>query len=366
MRRLNIASFTEIKTSDPDEQRRGRILVTLSLGIVIILLTIGLGLTLLQPTVGRFVNLGLAILVFAIAALLGRQGLVSAGSYILIVVAGLGSLSGLFFNPDSPFNIIYLLVCVLLSSILLQPNQIWFVLGGCLIALAGVVIAVPAPTRAKILLEYAAAHTSVLLTVGALISFIGARSLAAALAEARALRRQAEEANQRLLQMNASLEAQIAERTAALQRLADEQRATLAQLAASLQEQQELNRLIVELDVPIIPVRDDTLVVPLVGGLDSRRVQRLLDNALPAIERSGARVLVIDVTGVPVIDTYAAAALLQTAQAARLMGATTILAGIRPEVAQTLVSLGIDLSAIHTTSTLQAALKLQPHVRSTI
>lgn len=361
-----ISSFVHVKASNPDQQRRGRILVTLSLGVVIILLTVGLTLTLLQPTIGRFINLSLATLVFATAAFLGRQGFVSAGSYILIIVAGIGSLSGMFFNPDSPFNIIYLLLCVLLSSILLKPHQIWIVWGGSIAALALVVLMVPEATRAKILLEYAAAHVSVLLTVSALITFIGARSLAAALSEARELRRQAEEANQRLVQVNAGLEARIAERTEALQRLADEQRATMSQLEESLRSQQELNRLILELDVPIIPVRDDTLVVPLVGGLDSNRVQRLLENVLQAIERAGARMLVIDVTGVAVIDTYAAVALLHVAQAARLMGVKTTLAGIRPEVAQTLVSLGVDLSAIDTTSTLQAALALQPRGRFSV
>ncbi|WP_322487370.1 STAS domain-containing protein [Chloroflexus sp.] len=359
-----IARFANVKASNPDQQRRGQLLVTLSVGIIVILLTVGLLLTMIQPTIGRFINLGLATIVFAMAAFLGRQGFVSAGSYILIIVAGMGSLSGMFFNPNSPFNIIYLLICVLLSSILLKPNQIWIVLAGCLAALAGVVVTVPASTRAAILLEYAAAHVSVLLAVTALITFIGARSLAAALAEARELRRQAEEANQRLVQVNTSLEARIAERTEALQRLADEQRATMARLAETLNAQQELNRLILELDVPIIPVRDDTLIVPLVGGLDSNRVQRLLETVLQAIERAGARMLVIDVTGVAVIDTYAAAALLRVAQAARLMGVTTTLAGLRPEVAQTLVSLGVDLSSIQTTSTLQAALALQPRMRS--
>lgn len=359
-----IARFVYVKASNPDQQRRGRILVSLSLGVVAILLTVGLTLTLLQPTIGRLINLSLATLVFATAAFLGRQGLVSVGSYILIIVSAIGSLSGMYFNPDSPFSIIYLLICILLSSILLKPYQIWIVWGVCLTLLALVVFTVPQATRENILLDYAAAQVSVLLTISALITFIGARSLAAALSEARELRRQAEEANQRLVQANAGLEARIAERTEALQRLADEQRATMAQLEESLRSQQELNRLILELDVPIIPVRDDTLVVPLVGGLDSNRGQRLLEHVLQAIDQTGARMLVLDVTGVAVIDTYAATALLQVAQAARLMGVTTTLAGIRPEVAQTLVSLGIDLSSIHTASTLQAALALQPRMRA--
>ncbi len=77
-----IETLTEVATPDPDTRRRGRILITISLGIIAVLLTVGLGLTLLQPTPGRFVNLGLAVLVFASAAALARQGFVTAGAYI--------------------------------------------------------------------------------------------------------------------------------------------------------------------------------------------------------------------------------------------------------------------------------------------
>lgn len=354
-----LAALTTVKHArTPDEQRRGQILVSLSLGIVAILATVGLTLTLLAPTVGRFINLGLAILVFATAALLGRQGFINIGAYILIIVSGLGAISGIFLNPNSPFNLFYLLICVLLASILLTSNQIWLVLGMCLLALVGAMTFIPPDIKEQTLLPLAMSHLAVLLTVSALITFIGARSLDTALAEARKLRQQAEEANQQLAQANAQLETRIVERTAEIQRLADEQRATMAQLAEALHRQQQLNQLLIKLDVPIIPVKHDTLVAPLIGTLDTPRIQHLLEASLKAIEEMNACTLVIDTTGVAVIDTHAAAGLLHVAQAARLMGATTILAGIRPEVAQTLVSLGVDLSLIRTASTLEAALEM--------
>ncbi len=354
-----LTALTTVKNArTPDEQRRGQILVSLSLGIVAILVTVGLTLTLLAPTIGRFINLSLAILVFSTAAFLGRRGFIDIGAYILIIVSGVGAVSGVFLNPNSPFNLFYLLICILLASILLSANQIWVVLGICLLALASVMAIIPPEIKEQILLPLAMSHLSVLLTVSALITFIGARSLDTALTEARRLRQQAEEANRQLAQVNAQLEARIAERTAELERLADEQRATMARLAESLNEQQQLNQLLIKLDVPIIPVKRDTLVAPLIGTLDTPRVQRLLEASLRAIEETNARTLVIDTTGVAVIDTHAAAGLLHVAQAARLMGTTTILAGIRPEVAQTLVSLGVDLSLIRTASTLEAALEM--------
>lgn len=80
-----LSSLTDVTARTPDDRRRGRILVPLSLGIVALLLSVGIALTLLQPSAGRFINLGLATLVFASAALLGKKGFVSAGAYVLIV-----------------------------------------------------------------------------------------------------------------------------------------------------------------------------------------------------------------------------------------------------------------------------------------
>lgn len=356
MRRL-IAALTHVDAHSPDKRRRGRILVTICFGVVALLLSVGMGLTMLQPSVGRFVNLGLAILVFSTAGVLGRKGFVSVGAYILIVVSIIGAGSGVILNPSSPFNTFYLIVSVLLASVLLPPRQIWIVLGICLATLAGVMIMVPPEIRNISNLNLAIGHLTVLLIVGAFIAFIGSQSLSAALAAADDARQRAEEANRQLAIANATLEERVEERTAELRRLADEQRAAVLKMEESLKAQQHLNRIIAELAVPVIPVTDDTLIIPLIGNIDSTRVYHLLNSALQAIERTRARTLIIDITGVAVIDSQVAAALVQVAEAARLMGAETILAGIRPEVAQTLIGLGASLAGLRTAATLQAALK---------
>jgi rsbT co-antagonist protein RsbR len=107
------------------------------------------------------------------------------------------------------------------------------------------------------------------------------------------------------------------------------------------------------LSLPVLPVTEATLAIPLVGALDAARLRDLQEQTLRAIERSGARRLVLDITGVPAVDDEVAQGLIQVSQAVQLMGARVVLAGIRPEVAQALVSLDADLNGFETAATLQ-------------
>lgn len=122
-------------------------------------------------------------------------------------------------------------------------------------------------------------------------------------------------------------------------------------------------RLISELSAPLIPITENILVLPLIGSVDSSRAQVIMDSLLQAVDSHNADVVIIDVTGVPVMDTGVANHLLRMTDAASLVGAKTILVGITPRVAQTIVELGVDLSSITTRSNLQGgveyALRLQ-------
>lgn len=108
-----------------------------------------------------------------------------------------------------------------------------------------------------------------------------------------------------------------------------------------------------ELSTPFIPINDQVIVMPLVGTVDSARAQQIMTTLLEGISSSRAQVAIIDITGVRVIDTQVANALVRAAQATRLLGAQVILTGISPEVAQTLVQLGVDLSGVITQGSLQ-------------
>ena len=105
--------------------------------------------------------------------------------------------------------------------------------------------------------------------------------------------------------------------------------------------------------VSIAPTSGIATTWPLIGSIDSRRAQQVLDTLLHGITERHARIAILDITGVPLVDTQVANALVAAAQAVRLLGAQVILTGIRPEVAQTLVGLGIDLAGLVTRATLQ-------------
>ena len=118
-------------------------------------------------------------------------------------------------------------------------------------------------------------------------------------------------------------------------------------------QQQEL----LELSTPVVELWDGILALPLIGTLDSARTQIVMESLLERIVTSGAEIAIIDITGVPTVDTLVAQHLIKTISAARLMGADCILSGIRPQIAQTIVHLGLELSVI-SKATMASALAL--------
>lgn len=108
-----------------------------------------------------------------------------------------------------------------------------------------------------------------------------------------------------------------------------------------------------ELSTPLIPLADGVVALPLVGSIDSNRIQQIMESLLEGIATQQADVALIDITGVKVVDTQVADGLLRAAQAAKLLGAQVVLTGISSDIAQTLVHLGADLTGIMTCSTLQ-------------
>jgi rsbT co-antagonist protein RsbR len=115
---------------------------------------------------------------------------------------------------------------------------------------------------------------------------------------------------------------------------------------------------LLELSTPVVSLWDGVLALPVIGTLDSERTQVVMENLLQRIVETGASIAIIDITGVPTVDTLVAQHLLKTVGAARLMGAECIISGIRPQIAQTIVNLGVDLGTVATKATLAAAFTL--------
>ena len=124
--------------------------------------------------------------------------------------------------------------------------------------------------------------------------------------------------------------------------------------AVIARQQQEL----LELSTPVVKLWEGILALPLIGTLDSARTQVVMESLLQQIVESEATIAIIDITGVPTVDTLVAQHLLKTVAAARLMGADCIISGIRPQIAQTIVQLGVELNEVTTKASMAAAFRL--------
>jgi rsbT co-antagonist protein RsbR len=121
-----------------------------------------------------------------------------------------------------------------------------------------------------------------------------------------------------------------------------------------IREQQEAIR---ELSTPVLPVRERLLILPIIGMVDPLRARQLTEQLLRGIRTNRARVVVMDITGVPAMDATVANHLVQTVEASRLLGAVVIVTGLSPELAQTLVNIGVDLSKMNTVGDLQGGIE---------
>jgi anti-anti-sigma factor len=154
-----------------------------------------------------------------------------------------------------------------------------------------------------------------------------------------------------------SQRAEVARQQAAMAERNCELEQALQQLQATTAEREALASTVRTLSVPVIPILEQVIVLPLVGELDQERAQLLLERLLDGVVTQRARIAILDITGLAMVDTAGAAWLLQAASAVELLGARTILAGTSPETAQALVASGADLSRLHSTIDLRAAVE---------
>ncbi len=153
---------------------------------------------------------------------------------------------------------------------------------------------------------------------------------------------------QELHNLNAELEQRIAERTAELQ----ESRTLLQEMI------ENQRKALSELSTPLIPIADDVVIMPLIGTIDSGRAQMVMETLLLGVAQHQSELAILDITGVPMVDTQVAQALMRSAQAVKLLGAKVMLTGIQPQIAQTLIHLGVDLTDITTCGSLQDGIAL--------
>jgi anti-anti-sigma factor len=167
-------------------------------------------------------------------------------------------------------------------------------------------------------------------------------------------RKQAEEA---LRKSYKELDAKVKKRTAELEKLNQALREEVAERKRAEEIIKLQTQEILEVSTPVIQIWEGIVSVPLIGTLDSMRAEQLMEQLLHKIVETGSTVALLDVTGVPAIDSKTARHLLETISAVRLLGAEVVLTGIRPAIARTLAQLGVDLSSVNTRSSFSAGLK---------
>jgi rsbT co-antagonist protein RsbR len=145
--------------------------------------------------------------------------------------------------------------------------------------------------------------------------------------------------------------------TACIARDISREEAAEAERAALQQQVIEAQQVTLrELSNPLLPISDNVVIMPLIGNIDSRRAQTMLEGLLEGVAEHQAELVILDITGVRMVDTQVAQAFIQAAQAVRLLGAQVILTGIQPQIAQTLIHLGVDMNIFQTFGNLQAGI----------
>ena len=270
---------------------------------------------------------------------LAQRGDLEAGAFLFAVYSTL-SIGGitLFMPATFPWAAGTFVVLILLMGMILEPRAAYVVaIGGSILywILNGLIrgqLVTPLDVPETIVLIGGGLFYLLIFLLVAFLSWLATSGSKQALQESRQRADELQEASQRQAQMLAELE----ERTA---------------------EQARLLALVEELSTPVIPIFEDTVALPLVGGIDSRRAERITANLLESISRHRVKIAIIDITGVPAVDTEVVNSLMQAVRAAELMGCQVVLTGIRPEIAHTLVVLGVDLGEVITLRNLQSGIE---------
>jgi rsbT co-antagonist protein RsbR len=356
--------LNDLSLSDPIERQQGPLLQVILLGLSILSI-LALPLTLTSDTMtnqAKILNVsGVAVgaILYPICLALLRRGRFMYA--VSIAITGLLITNTILLIPkglNSSWIALFVFAYpITFAGLLAGRRVLWLTTGLAIISLFSIgFLGQAAPT----LVGYDA--PGAMFTVPVVVSFIviiGFLGLAfdrfgSALRDALNISLQREH---ELEHVRESQELIITERTAALQHALWDVEQRESHLTQTLSELRTSQRVVQELSAPVIPVLAGVLVAPLVGALDGARATILTGNLLSAVEQQHTRYVIFDITGVPIVDTHVAQVLIQTTSALRLLGAEVLLVGIRPEVAQTMVALNIDLGTVVTYADLREAIE---------
>ena len=354
-----ISSWITPVEEDPELARRGYLLNLVLLGLAIPGFLFGLvsaiGWVLgLSPLVGALAGFGVQPF-YLLAYRLGRRGRIRLAAYIPVVAVFLVMVAGSAWVGIGHATLIGYAMVTLTAGILINaPTAMLFVLLSTVaylaVGVAQVAGKLPAalPPTATLIADGAALALGLVVLV--LFEWFSSREMTRLLRQSREAERRAHEYARELEESRVLLEQRVEERTRELAESSE-------QLRAAHEEQRRLWETMRAMSVPVIPVLNDVIVVPLVGIIDDERADLFMTALLDGLERYRARVAIIDITGVPVVDSLVASYLVQAAQATRLLGAQAILVGLTPDVAEAIVDLGVSLEGLITRADLQSGVE---------
>ena len=352
-----VSKMMRVRNADEDTQRRGINIVLIAIGLQIIALLLAI-LSAVAGTISirSLIFIITSILVQTAVIVLALRGFVDLSGGILVSMATIGITTSAFFNPDEYAIPIFLLIPILIATAVFRPV-------GIVVTLIGVLAGMGSISIMPLAEELNTQRTTILVTVGLMALFMAGVGVLISKSNLYILRRlhievkRVEQANASIQTLNEELDRRVQMQTAALQRIVEDleqQTQYQNQLLKEIAEQREVIR---ELSLPLLPIGREVLVAPLIGALDQERMQQLQSHVLKRVERMHARLLILDVTGVPLIDSQVAQGLINLSQGLRLLGANVALVGVRPEVAQTIVTLGVRLQDVEVFSDLGSALQ---------
>jgi anti-anti-sigma factor len=350
-----INELLRVDTADAEMQRRGRNVILLSMLIIFlmlcfVLLAIG-DENFSSILIAAIMNVGVHATTFWLA----RQGMADIAAVLMIIAASLATLIVGFTVPALEL-IFVTIVPVLLAIATLRPAGV--AATGLVMAVILAMLLVSNPWGiAPLIVQNSGGPAAILLVFTTVVGILNSTSIVRTFGALQDSQADLKHTAALLERSNAVLEERVRDRTFELEQALHLQRSQADELSQAMQSQQQLASLLTDMALPIIPVREDVLVVPLVGSLDTQRGQEMLTRILQAVEKAQARAIILDVTGVPVIDTYIGRIFINTADAVAMLGARTLLVGISPEVAQALVGLGVSLEGLETRATLQQGLE---------
>lgn len=345
-----------INTPDEDTRRRGRNIIYIILGLfIIIIFGVVIWLVLAPFELGQSLYLFLPMVVYIFMIVIIRRGYVTTAALIIFFMLLSLITVGVIENTAKPWGMFLFMLPLVFASVTLRPLYLWpiFLLISIGIGIATWVVNSNSQYIPLIINDML--FVIMLFGIFTLMLFLSSQGLERSLQQENVLRNNAEIASQKLLEVNDNLEQLVATRTADLQKALVDVQDRESHLTRTLEELSSSQDTIRDLSAPLIPILPGVLVSPMIGSFTEQRGDDFMQNILLQVRKNNIRVLILDVTGTPLIDTYVANILLHISQAVKLLGAKTILVGIRPEVAQTLVALNIDFVAFEVFANLQEA-----------